>query len=336
MNHPLEAFASSLDLDASKVINSPSIIFLCGGPIETKPKNDPSLRALFYERLKRDEPGLLKQVLLAEKANLWSKNPEHYDNLFELENDLAYLSAVILLFVESAGSIAELGAFCQAPALRKKLVAILEESYWEQQEPSFIRDGPVAFLEKLEQKDKKFVLVYDWLRSDTGDGRRPLDLDRARNALDKLLDWLSGRVEDRSAVEAHHKETFRKTNRGHILLLLADLIDLGSVVQVGEITSVLNSLGISLGRRRLNRYLFLLGNLNLIHKTKVGHREYYLAGTESDVYVHYAYKLDDKHKELARKAWERLRVQLDLRDQLWRLDPERKPIFGRHLEKSGK
>lgn len=331
MSHPLEAFASSLDLDASKVTNSPSLIFLCGGPIDPKPGVDPSLRAIFYQHLKVAKSDLQERVLLAEEANKWSRNSKHYDNLFDLENDLAYLSDVILLFVESAGSFAELGAFCQARALRNKLVAILEEGYWQQKEPSFIRDGPVAYLENLEDEDHKSVLVYDWLGPEQGDGRRPLKLDRAQSAANSLLNWLTHRSKER------RKETrFRKTYRGHILLLLSDLIDLGSVLQIREIRSLLDGLGISIGWKRLDRYLYLLENLDLVHKTKSGHRDYYLAGGKSAEYLHYAYKLSSKADAAKRMAWERLRVQLDLREQLWKLHPDRKSVFERFLDKSEK
>src|SRR6267378_1696843 len=126
MSTPLEAFGSSIDLDASKVLNFPSLIFLCGGPVEPGNGIQPSLRALFHRRLQQSHPELCDRVLLAEQANKWSKTSKHYDHLFDLENDLAYLSAIIMLFVESPGSIAELGAFCNVEPLRKKLVAVLE------------------------------------------------------------------------------------------------------------------------------------------------------------------------------------------------------------------
>ena len=105
MTNPLEAFASSLDLNASRVLNSPSLIFLCGGPLTQETGDDPSARAIFYQRLKEEHQDLFKRVLLAEHANKWSRIGRQYGNLLDLENDLAGLSAVILLFVESAGSI---------------------------------------------------------------------------------------------------------------------------------------------------------------------------------------------------------------------------------------
>jgi hypothetical protein len=89
----LEAFGSSINLDASKVLNFPSLIFLCGGPIRTADGTQPSLRSLFYERLQLDNPELTHKILLAEEANNWPKMERHYDHLLALEDDLAYLSA---------------------------------------------------------------------------------------------------------------------------------------------------------------------------------------------------------------------------------------------------
>jgi hypothetical protein len=54
------------------------------------------------------------------------------------------LSGAILLFAESAGSLAELGAFAALKTVAPSLIAVLSDYYYEQS--SFIRNGPVKYL----------------------------------------------------------------------------------------------------------------------------------------------------------------------------------------------
>ncbi len=139
----LKAFAASLDVSAFKVVNPPSYIFLCGGQFEPEPGKDPSVRRIFHDFLESKSPHLINRVLLAEKANRWY-NADLYPNLLQLEEHLAGLSTLVLLFVESAGSIAELGAFCCIEELQSKLVAVIETEHYNK--PSFIWDGPARLM----------------------------------------------------------------------------------------------------------------------------------------------------------------------------------------------
>jgi hypothetical protein len=313
---PLEAFGSSIDLDASKVLNFPSLIFLCGGPIETGSGIQPSLRALFYERLLKDHPELRERVLLAEEANKWSKAAKHYDDLFVLEDDLAHLSAVIMLFVESPGSIAELGSFCHVESFRKKIIAVIEHRHEGQE--SFIQDGPVA---SLKRNDPRSVLFYPWLGPPDEYGRRPLDPDTARETVDHLLTRL---LDEMSQVT--NEERFDSKNPGHTILLVADLVKLGVIVKYGEIETLLAAVGLNLGGR-LERYLFLLEKLKLIEKTQYGHSTYYLGRGSPNRYIHYALKSKSQTPD-------RIRLQSSLSELLEPLDRDRRKAFQAHSKKT--
>ena len=247
-------------------------------------------------------------MLLAEEANKWSKTDKHYDHLFDLEDDLAYLSAVIMLFVESPGSIAELGAFCHVTALREKLVAVIEDSH--QDEESFIQDGPVALLKKYDQHS---VLFYPWLGKRDEHGWRPVDLDEAKLTVERLLERL---LQETSKVAK--EERFDSGNAGHSILLVADFIKLGAIVKYGEIESLLAAVGLDVDRR-LERYLFLLEKLGLIEKTQYGHSTYYLGRTSPNEYIHYALKSKSQTPD-------RIRLQSDLLEILKPLDRDRERL----------
>ena len=68
-----------------------------------------------------------------------------YD-LLTLENMLAESVDVVALLVHSYGTIAELGAFCNYPSLRDKLIVVNDEQY--KREKSFINLGPIRYLKK--------------------------------------------------------------------------------------------------------------------------------------------------------------------------------------------
>jgi hypothetical protein len=311
----LEAFGSSINLDASKVLNFPSLIFLCGGPIKAADGAQTSLRSLFYERLQLDKPELTKKVLLAEEANNWPKMERHYDHLFALEDDLAYLSAVIMLFVESPGSLAELGAFSHDKVLSKKLMAVLEYSY--QNGRSFIQDGPVAL---LKQQNPRSVLFYPWLGQPNEHGVRPLDRDEAKNTVNLLLEDLL-KVMSRVPKE----EKFDSGDRGHRILLIADFIKLGVIVKLSEIASLLAAAGLKLMGSRLERYLFLLEKLQLIEKREYGNNTYYVSPGIPNQYVRYA-------RMSKSQTPDRMRLRSDLSDALQPLDRDRSKALEAYLK----
>jgi hypothetical protein len=316
MSNALEEFASSLDLDASRALNSPALIFLCGGALAHPSDVNVSLRSLFFHRLKNEYPELRKRVLLAEDANAWAKVDRQYLNLLDLESDLACLSAVILLFVESAGSIAELGAFCKIDVLRDKLVAILEYSHDADQ--SFIRDGPVAL---LQQHDKKSVLFLPWLGSADEHGRRRVDETKAQDTINHILDSSSAKMKASKRIKS-----FCRGDAGHRQLLVADFIALGTIVRHGEIRSFIKGLELSIPTRKLNQYLFLLEKLKIIDSTQFGTTRYYLAGSEGAEYVDYALK--------SAKVVDRLRLKSDLSAALPK-DVYRLKAYDAFQEKSG-
>lgn len=314
----LEVFGSTMDLSASRVLNIPALIFLCGGPIETKPNRDSSLRALLLDRISQDHPELLKKVLLAEKANSWSKAARHYENLFELEGDLAYLSSIILLLVESPGSFAELGAFCNIDPLRAKLVAVLEHAH--ENDESFIQDGPVALMKK---HNPQSVLLYPWLKPQDEYGRRALDELEAQTTVEELV-----RLVVRNQANLKKEEKFDNANPGHIILLVADFVKLGSAVKLGEIENFLRGARLESEISNLDRHLFLLERLELIDKTHYGHKTYYVGKENPKEFVRYS--VSGKQKTA-----DRMRLRSDLAQILKPLDADRVRAREVYAKKAG-
>jgi hypothetical protein len=72
------------------------------------------------------------------------------DDLLSLENLLADSVDVVVVIPESAGSIAELGAFANNEKLRNKMVCVLDKKY--ERDKSFINQGPVKLIKRGNNK----------------------------------------------------------------------------------------------------------------------------------------------------------------------------------------
>lgn len=114
---------------------TPNVLFLCGG-------KDSIPRERIAEYIRKQRPDT--KVFYAEKV--WSAIAKLDLSALEMEENLASLSDIVIIVVESPGTFAELGAFSSSPQLRKKLLPILESKYQHAQ--SFLETGPVRWIDK--------------------------------------------------------------------------------------------------------------------------------------------------------------------------------------------
>jgi hypothetical protein len=148
----------SQDLDAEKIhVRAPtSVIFLCGGPISSIAEPVPSsLRDAFLKIL---ENPVLKGRDLIQAEDITSQISffNKYENILDFETDLAQIVELIILFCESEGSLAELGAFAMINEIALRLFLVVREKHWN--ELSFVRLGPLRRIEKAHGRDCIFVV----------------------------------------------------------------------------------------------------------------------------------------------------------------------------------
>lgn len=101
-------FAKSVKIDDCRIINRPDLVFLCGGKTLNPRAQYLSARDYFWHHVKVENEPLHKRFRLAENVNDWFDH-DLFSDLLEVEEYLADLAELIILFVESPGSIAELG-----------------------------------------------------------------------------------------------------------------------------------------------------------------------------------------------------------------------------------
>jgi len=146
---PCERIVCSLSPDHYRFRRISPVIFICGG-LNSKPRD--TLRN--YLRKQKND----LQIFYAERVwELISSNPGL--GALKMEADLAALSDLVVIIVESPGTFAELGAFSHVEALRKKLLPIVDLKY--KGANSFINTGPIRWID--EESDFRPAI---WTRQD--------------------------------------------------------------------------------------------------------------------------------------------------------------------------
>jgi hypothetical protein len=216
---------------------------------------------------------------MADDIRNWSENGV-YKDLVTFERHLAALSDVVVIFVESAGSIAELGAFSHVDDLRAKIVAFVQNSHYDDNR-SYIKLGPLAYLDEL---DNTSVNAFPWEFSKRSSA---LHVPSIRSDISSIIDTIIGRAESR-----HSQESFKSDRLDHRLLLTYDLVCLMFALTSHEIRKFLLKLGIECDKKEVEQFLFILERLGFIIGQKYGNPYYYVP-KEDGQFVRYGLRNPD-------------------------------------------
>lgn len=152
----LGAEFARLDLTRLRVRKPSKTVFLCGGRI-----GEPSQRKVlsvrdFLVRHRATFRTIRCNVALAENATQLYRD-SRFKDLISFEEEIAQISAVVLVIAESPGALAELGAFTLSEAISPNLKAIVNQRF--ETDESFIRHGP---LRRLDRENEGSVSYYPW------------------------------------------------------------------------------------------------------------------------------------------------------------------------------
>jgi hypothetical protein len=287
MDSALAIFSKSINIGECRIINTPHLIFLCGGQTASSGEPHRSARDFFLRHLELRHRELSERISLAEKINDWF-DENAFPDLLDVEEHIADLCDLIILFVESAGSIAELGAFAASATLCPKTIAVLNGKHLSSR--SFISDGPIR---RLRAMNVDSVRVFDWDMTSPHlpDSQEDL-LDMGNKLVTLLLNEGKRHIaESRLNLESH----------GHCMLMIADLIDL---LGVATTTDIINCFDIWRPRRPLTRsqckkYILLLQRLNLVREKQYNSEVFYLPCRETP-FVRHHFTPDAKLKDRSR------------------------------------
>jgi len=320
MDDPVLAFAKSVRLVDCRIINTPNLIFLCGGPTPFLPLTQfdlapyHSARDYFKRYMIKNQPDLYtRRVKVAEQIN---RRFEHdgFSDLLEFEERIAVFCDSILLFVESPGSIAELGAFATSKILREKTIAIMSTEY--PRDDTFIADGPVR---RLRNERRDAVRYFDWNPLSINE---PKTLEALKAMSEELVQLLTER--DQPVVR---EPQLNQEFTSHTMLLIADLIDILGITVESEISQCLTAWGYQIKPQLLTQYISVLERLKIVKQLPYS-AECYWVSKANLPYIRYDFTpiapLRDRDRD-------RERLKSLIRASLRTRDSKRSGVFERYL-----
>lgn len=264
MEDPRTNFLSRLDLSKARIKAFEGFVLLCGGASGNEAHPVRSVRHLIQTELTNGRHSeLASRVRLAEETKDWFHGGV-YSDLVTFEEHLAGLSAVVVLVVETAGSIAELGAFSVSDPFIDRLLVIVSQDHYDQD--SFIRLGPI---QKIENAARESVLVYDWHERAVG-GRLTENFELIRTELADVVSRIRDYV---SPSDREH--VFRANEPSHVMSLICELCDLFGALNESDIAAFLAQLSIDIDGKQLAQYLFLLQKCQMLFIKAKGHGRYF-------------------------------------------------------------
>lgn len=251
----IETF-EKLSLNKFKVNLENHHLFVCGGAVDVTAKFPLSFRHHLITYSATKYPLIHDAIVQAETFKDYFKE-NAYPDLLVFEEEIANLASLVLIFLESPGSLVELGMFCTKPDFYKKLVIIVPRDEVSA-EDSFIYLGP---LENIKKKEPTAVAVYPW-------PKQGIDYDQVH------LEDLCITIDDKLSALPKNVE-FNENNSGHVALLIAEIIRINYPILIGEIELALLALGLDIKQSEVTRHIYLLNKLEIINSTFYSRYTYY-------------------------------------------------------------
>jgi hypothetical protein len=233
-------------------------IFLIGASTD----NQLSMRSKLHDILKKNNK---IQVRYPEDIFIDQMYHRTYD-LLSLENLLASSVDAVVMFIESPGSIAELGAFSNHTELNNKLIVYVNKIY--QNEDSFINLGPIKYLIN-NTKSKVSWISYETALNDNQKFYHNLldEIRKNRSDSSLILDLNNPLVSEKFILSLLY--TFDSCSRKEIIEIVKNIgtIDEMNKLEVENYITVLDS---ALGILYHNQDIYKDGNEYYISENGIG------------------------------------------------------------------
>lgn len=289
------------DLDGTKIhVQAPtSVLFVCGGQSSGVGSKPPlSIRDAFtkisYFPLIKDH-----RLIQAEDITTHAFFRDCYSNLLDFETDLAQITDLIILFCESEGSLAELGAFSVIEEIAERLLVVIRDKHWESD--SFVKLGPLLALK--DRNGNKSVCVLD-----------DADIGMTRGSAENInIGILKERLQEPLQLWTEQKReatTFDKARSGHVIKLIVGLIQEYGALTSYEIVELLEHLSVKETEKSIAPYLLCAKAVDWIKEARVGIKDFYISVNLPKQAANISLKesCEDKDRSrrrlLIRKYWE--------------------------------
>jgi hypothetical protein len=305
----LSHLISAIDPTSLKVHVPSKVVFLCGGAIDSAdPPGIPKmLRDIYFRYRKSTLKSLPFKIVLAEDSDPLNADAG-YEDLLSFESDVAQIVGLIVLFVESPGSLAELGAFSALETIAPSLLAVMLDYHYNQK--SFIKNGPIKYLENRHGEDSILSIEI-----------KQLGLLNANDVSETIPNILAETVEE-TIIHRLDKlakwRSFSTASDGHKILVMTGLCQEYGALTQGEIKDLLAKLGVSIEMSRLKTYLYCAELMNWVKLTRKGNQKYAVALMNDGQEYALGWKFKDEAPFKDRMRW-----RTDIRNK-WKItDPTR-------------
>lgn len=261
------------DIDVERIhVEDPfDVILLCGGQYgdidDPVPK---SLRDAFLKIFPHPKSLKGKEIINAEEITKNYDFNKSYEDILAFETDLAQIVDLIIIFCESEGSLAELGAFSVINEILKRLFVIIREKHWS--EASFVKLGPLRRVEQSVGRDAIQVVADQ----DVGlDEKSAAKVDK--NKLSEMLDDAL----DRRLRLPKEPTTFNRACDGHVIKLVVGLVQEYGALTISEILLILRAFSVDVTEDKLRGYLLCAIAVKWIAVISKGGNDYYVQTSAS-------------------------------------------------------
>ncbi len=261
---PRPKLLSNIDFSKCRVeFSNYPIVLMCGGEL-AEPANHLTESPLFTSL--RDaicRSGVTFRTFKPEDIKSWYADGI-FKNLMIFEEELASICTLVVIVLESAGSLVELGAFSQLPYLSQKIVAVKSSKFIK---PSFISHGILRY---IKENNETSVRTYDW------DINNPKSItsDIINDVISDITEEVDKLIKTKSL--NNKTELLKKEESAHIVVLICEIVKYFKALKETEILEFLHKIEIPIKKEELKRKLFLLEEFELIKKVENSDAIFYI------------------------------------------------------------
>ena len=298
----LKNFLEDLDLNDCHVRAPKRIVLVCGGPVGEGGSDLRSMRDAFYRIPINPYLGGAEPIQAEELTREYTANiAQTYNDILRFESDFAQICALVILFCESEGSLAELGAFALDEEISKKIFVVIRSSYYT--DDSFIKLGP---LKRIEEIDPQAVFAVDdddiGLDSAICSHRKPHLINKGID-VGSLKELIGPSIAEKME-KCNDPTTLNTTRNGHFIKVLVGLIQEFGCLTLEEINNSMKQL-FDLDDRPVKQLILCATSARWIQEHRKGNRVFYFNSNDlEDDAVNFRFKEGSgiEKKNLRRRA----------------------------------
>jgi hypothetical protein len=212
----------------------------------------------------------------------------NFQNLLDLEEYLSALVDAVVLFLESPGSICELGAFVKTDEIRKKLIVVISNIHNNM--PSFITLGALRYFQQVSKIEAE-IYPFDWTIAERG-----IEIH------DYVLDGIISDTSD-AINRIRPKNLFDTNSLGDQINLTLSFCHFLRGAKITELKQCFNEAGISVTEQILLKHLSVLEICDLVLPVSYGKKHKFYIPTISELPIRFAFSKGTPDRERNILRW---------------------------------